>query len=234
MEILINNVDTHVDNVLGKSFKVIIDKKKRTLCNYVYSIKRKYELIFEIARHLSDDFKIIRETIMRKCTDMNDSLEKVIDISEFQEELKIIFETKGVITQFTNENVPAPKKSMAVHEAKVKTDKKDNKSENTKEQLDKLNEIYRKEKLSFKDDTDIMNKIIATGLKLAEDPANKDVKVFLHKDIVELLKKEKKRACWGCYRCNCFLKQTTSQKLKMTKQYFGECKGKEPCKKIAP
>ena len=105
----------------------------------------------------------------------------MIDISEFQEELKVIFETKGVITQFTNKNVPAPKKSMAVNEAKVKTDKKDSKSGNTAEQLKQLNEIFKKEKLSFKDDTDIMNKIIATGLKLAEDPANKNVKVFLQK-----------------------------------------------------
>ena len=83
-----------------------------------------------------------------------------------------------------------------------------------------------------------MNKIIATGIKLAEDPANKDVKVFTHKDIVELLRKEKKRACWSCHRCNCFLKQTASQKLKMTKQYFGECKGKqatfEDLKNLAP
>ena len=51
---------------------------------------------------------------MRKCTDIHDTLEKVIDISDFQKELKEVFETKGVLTQFTNENVPAPKKSMAV------------------------------------------------------------------------------------------------------------------------
>ena len=47
MEILINSVDTHVDSVLGKSMTVINDKKGRTLCNYIYSISRKYELIFE-------------------------------------------------------------------------------------------------------------------------------------------------------------------------------------------
>ena len=80
MEILINNVDTHVDNVLGKSLTVYIDKKKRTLCNFVYNVRRKYELIFEIARHLTDDYKIIKETIMRKCTDIHDTLAKVIDI----------------------------------------------------------------------------------------------------------------------------------------------------------
>merc|ERR1712105_59322 len=59
MEILINSVDTHVDSVLGKSMIVIKDKKARTLCNYLYSIRRKHELIFEIARHLNDDFKIL-------------------------------------------------------------------------------------------------------------------------------------------------------------------------------
>ena len=131
MEILINYVDTHVDSVLGKSMTVIKDKKDRTLCNYVYSIKRKYELIFEIGRHLKDDFKIIKEYIMRKCTDMHDHLDRLIDIHEFQKDLKEVFETKGVITQFTNENVPAPKKSMAVHEAKVKTDIKKEKLEDS-------------------------------------------------------------------------------------------------------
>ena len=155
---------------------------------------------------------------MRKCTDIHDTLEKVIDISDFQKELKEIFETKGVLTQFTNENVPAAKKSMAVHEAKVKSDNKKDKAENSKEQIDEMNKIYGREKISLKDDTDLMNKIITTGLKLAGDPANKDIKVFLHKDIAELLKKEKKRACWGCHRSNCFLKQSLSQKLKMTKK----------------
>jgi hypothetical protein len=108
MEILINYVDTHVDSVLGKSTTVISDKKGRTLCNYIYSIRQKYELIFEIARHLNDYFKIIKEHIMRKCTDIHDHLKKVVDICDFQKSLKEVFETKGVLTQFTNENVPAP------------------------------------------------------------------------------------------------------------------------------
>ena len=136
----------------------------------------------------------------------------MIDISDFQKELKELFETKGVLTQFTNENVPAPKKSMAVHEAKVKTDNKKEKLEDSKELLDQLQKLYQKDKLSFKDDTDLMNKIIALGIKLADDPANKDAKVYNHKDVMELLKKEKKRACWCCHRFNCLLKQKISQK----------------------
>ena len=112
MEILINSVDAHVDGALGKSMKVFTDAKQRTLCIYVYSIKKKHELIFDIARHLGDDFKIIRQYISEKCTIMQDDIEKILDISDLQEDFKKVFENKGVLTQYTSENVPAPKKAV--------------------------------------------------------------------------------------------------------------------------
>ena len=99
--------------------------------------------------------------------------------------------------------------------------------EDSKELLAKLNKVYGKDKISYKDDTALMNKVISLGLKLADDPANNDIKVFTHKDIVELLKNEKKRACWSCHRFNCLLRQNCSQKLKMNKRFFGECTGKQ-------
>ena len=227
MEIVINQVDTYVDNVLGKSTTVFVDKKGRTLCNYLYSIRWKYKLVFEIARHLSDDFKLIKEHIMRECTNMHDNLESVIDISEFQKNIKGVFETKGVMTQFTNENIPMPKKSMAVHEAKVKNDNKKEKVEDTKELLAELEKKYRKEKISFKDDTALQNEIDTLALKLAEDPANADAKVVFHNDIVSFLKTKKKKVCWCCRKVNCLIKQTCSQKLKMNKKFVGDCKGKQ-------
>ena len=48
---------------------------------------------------------------------MHDDITAVVDIADFQKNLSTIFETKGVLSQFKNENIPAPKKSMAVHEA---------------------------------------------------------------------------------------------------------------------
>ena len=82
MEIIINSVDAHVDGALGKKMKVIKDSKQRTLSSYTYSIMKKHDLIFDIARHLGDDFRIIRQYISEKCTTMHDETEKVLDIGE--------------------------------------------------------------------------------------------------------------------------------------------------------
>ena len=92
-----------------------IDSKNRTLCNYLYSIKWKYKLIFNIARHLGADFKIIRDYIQKEITKMHDENKELVDIGDFQKNL-----CKGVLSQFKNENVPAPHKNLAVQEAKVK------------------------------------------------------------------------------------------------------------------
>ena len=125
MELLINKVDISVDSTLGKSTTTHTDTKNRTLSNYSFSIKWKYKLIFNIARHLNADFKIIRDYFMKECTRMHDNIKETVDIGDFQKNLSTAFETKGVISQFKNENVPAPQKTMAVHEAKVKHDKKE-------------------------------------------------------------------------------------------------------------
>ena len=108
LELLINQVDTSVDNTLGKSVSVHVDTKGRTLCNYLYSIRTKYRLIFTIARHLNNDFKIIKEFIMQEITKMHDDITAVVDITDFQKNLSTVFETKGVLSQFKNENIPAP------------------------------------------------------------------------------------------------------------------------------
>ena len=124
MELLINKVDIDVDSTLGKSTSIFVDSKNRTLCNYLYSIKWKYKLIFNIARHLNADFKIIRDYVMKEITLMHDNNKLIIDIGDFQKKLCEAFETKGVISQFKNENIPAPQNNMAVNETKVKQEKK--------------------------------------------------------------------------------------------------------------
>ena len=106
MELLLNKVDISVDSTLGKSTSVFVDFKNRTLCNYLYSIKWKYKLIFNIARHLNADFKIIKDYIMKEITRMHDDIKEIIDIGDFQKNLCIAFETKGVISQFKTENIP--------------------------------------------------------------------------------------------------------------------------------
>ena len=227
MELLINRVDTSVDSTLGKSTTVIVDSKDRTLCNYLYSIKWKYMLIFNIARHLNADFKIIKDYIMKEITKMHDDTKLLVDIGDFQKKLCTAFDTKGVISQFKNENIPAPQKSMAVNETKVKPDKKKEIfTEETPELIRKVNSDYKKIKIKHTDDEAIKAAVDTLALKLAEDPANANKKVTDHADIAKLLKEKKKRICWSCRLANCLTKQMCSNKLKMKKQYVGVCKGK--------
>merc|ERR1712030_48512 len=61
----------------------VVDSKDRSICDFVYNIRKKYDLIFEVARHLNNDFKIIREYIMQQCTKMHDRLIEWMDIGYF-------------------------------------------------------------------------------------------------------------------------------------------------------
>ena len=61
---------------------------------------------------------------MQESTKMHDEVTEVVDITDFQTNVAKVIETKGVLSQFKNEDIPAPKKNMAVHEVKVKTDNK--------------------------------------------------------------------------------------------------------------
>ena len=72
---------------------------------------------------------------MQEITKMSDELDKVVDIGDFQTNIAIILESKGVLSQFKNEDIPAPKKNVAVNEVKVKNDKKKKQLRNLKKRL---------------------------------------------------------------------------------------------------
>ena len=113
MELIIDTIDKHIDNALGKAAAATPD--------YIYNMRKKYDLIFDVARHLPNDFKIIREYVMQHCTKMHDRLIEIMDIIKFQEHLVAIFETKGVLLQFKNDDIPAQKKQqVSVNETKIK------------------------------------------------------------------------------------------------------------------
>merc|ERR1711984_35524 len=97
---------------------------------------------------------------MQESTKMHDEITAVVDITDFQKNVSTVLESKGILSQFKNENVPAPKKSMAVHEAKVKTDNKKEKLEDSKELTLELGKKYSKEKMSAKDDTALQTEIV--------------------------------------------------------------------------
>ena len=119
---------------------------------------------------------------------MHDDIKKLIDIQDFQKKIIEAFEAKGLLSSFKNDIIPAPKKNMSVNEAKVKIDKKDKKDrEDSPAGVKAFNSDYRKDKLSAAKDKEIRDEVTSLATKLAEDPANKDAKVGLHKDIQALL-----------------------------------------------
>ena len=61
LELIIDQVEDHVNSVLGKHTTAYTDSKNRTLCDYTFTLKMKYMLIFNIIRPLGGDFKQMKE-----------------------------------------------------------------------------------------------------------------------------------------------------------------------------
>ena len=57
LELIIDQVDYHVNSVLGKSTAVFKDDKGKTHSEFTYTLKTKYRLIFNIVKHLGGEFK---------------------------------------------------------------------------------------------------------------------------------------------------------------------------------
>ena len=172
MELLINKVEVNVDSKLGRSTVTFTDKKNRVISNYGFSIRWKYKIIFNIARHLGADFKIISDHIMKVCQKMHDEPKETVDIGDFQKALCVTFENKGVISQFKTENIPAPQKTLAVNETKVKPEKKKGVTEETDALKFKLAKEYKENKMSTPEDEAIKVEVITLALNIATDPAN--------------------------------------------------------------
>ena len=126
-----------------------------------------------------------------------------MDIAEFQEHLATIFETKGVLLQFKNDDIPATKKpNVSVNETKIKKDKNDKYEivEETPELTKAYNAEVKKFSVTFKEDNAIRKEVDDLALKLAEDSANDNMIVTNHEQIKSLLAKKKKKVCWKCRR----------------------------------
>ena len=80
LELIIDQVDNHVNLVLGKSTTVHTDTKGRVLSDFTYTLKTKYLLIFNIVGRLGGDFKQIKEYIQQLIADMFDDIKTLIDI----------------------------------------------------------------------------------------------------------------------------------------------------------
>ena len=92
LELIIDQVEHHVNSVLGKPTTVFTDLKGRTLSDFTYTLKTKYRLIFNIVRDLGGDFRQMKEYILQSIADMFDDIKTLIDISDFQKKLVTAFE----------------------------------------------------------------------------------------------------------------------------------------------
>ena len=107
-------------------------------------------------KHLSGDFKQMKEYILQLIANMHDDIKKLVDIQDFQKKIVEAFEAKGLVSSYKNDIILAPKKNMSVNEAKVKTDKKDKKDkEDSPAAVKAFQSDYRKDKISAKKDEEI-------------------------------------------------------------------------------
>ena len=134
MELIIYDVDIHVDRTLGRSEKTFTDRKGRIQSHFTYLLKTKYSIIFQIAQNLPTEVKLMKDYILQTIADILDDIEKFIDISEFQKNLAIEFDRKGNLGDYKTYLVPAYKKSLTVNETKIKPEKKNNKKEDASAQ----------------------------------------------------------------------------------------------------
>merc|ERR1712030_215296 len=178
------------------------------------------------------DFKIIREYIIQLCTRMHDKTQEYMDIDAFQKHLATTFETKGVLIQYKNDNIPAHKtQKLAVTETKIKKEKNDKNSVyEVVEKTPELKKAYQAEikkfRIDYKEDNALKRKVDDLALEIGKDTSNDDLLVIKNEKIQALLSKEKKKICWRCRRQNCVSAQVCSRKLKLEKKFVGKCDGK--------
>ena len=91
MELIIAEVDSHVDRTLGRSAKTFTDKKGRIQADITFLLKTKYSIIFQIANNLPPEVKQMKDYILQVTANILDDIELLIDISEFQDNLTIQF-----------------------------------------------------------------------------------------------------------------------------------------------
>ena len=100
MEIIFADVDSKIDESLGRSTVFHKDENWRMISPYSYSTYHKYNLILGIIENLEGDFCQIKDYIEQKITNMFDECKMLIDIPTFQKELIEEFTTRNVIKIF--------------------------------------------------------------------------------------------------------------------------------------
>lgn len=93
LELLIDQVENHINSVLGKQTTTHTDSKNRTLSDFTFTLKQKYMLIIGIVRPLGGEFKQMKEYIQQVIADKFADITTLIDIQDFQTLLVTQFKT---------------------------------------------------------------------------------------------------------------------------------------------
>lgn len=125
MELIIFEVDTHIDKTLVRSEKTCADKKGRAHAIITHHLMTKYGIIFQIAENLPAEVKLMKDYICQKTSDILNDIEELLDISEFQVSLTEEFNKIGNLGEYKTFIVPPCKKRLTVNETKFKEGKKD-------------------------------------------------------------------------------------------------------------
>ena len=129
LKLLIGEVDSHVDAVLGKSILTHRDSKGRIVSPYTHNIYQKYLIILRIIKPLGGEFSMIRDYIQQEISDMFEDFKVLVDIKDFQTKLITEFTTRSVVKTFRNKEVQPPKKQSNVNTTGITENNKDLKKE---------------------------------------------------------------------------------------------------------
>ena len=173
MELIIVEVDSHIDRTLGRSAKTFTDKKGRIQADITFLVKTKYSIIFQISNNLPPEVKLMKDYILQVTANILDDIELLIDIIEFKDNLTIEFDKKGNLGDYKTFLVPAYKKNLTVNETKIIPDKKKDKKDNAST-IKSMKVDFSKERKPTPVDNKFREKMNQIAVKLAQYVSLKD------------------------------------------------------------
>ena len=84
LEIIVADIDSNIDESLGRSTEFHKDENGRMISLYSYSTYYKYNLILGVVEKLDGKFSQLKEYIEQKVTEMFNDCKKLVDLSTFQ------------------------------------------------------------------------------------------------------------------------------------------------------
>ena len=218
LEIIVADIDSKIDESLGRSTDCYTDEFGRTISQYSFSTYYKYSLILGVVENLSGEFSQLKEYIESKITKMFNDCKTLVDLITFQKAIADELSSKNGIKIFRTKDVPNPNITKPnINEAEVKKKNKKETSPVTSE--------YRKKKKSMLEDLETAKELVKEFMSKCNE-TNKNNLVLKDPEVVKILSEKKWRICGECMSSNCQLMQHLCNSNKVQKKFLGKCKGK--------